>query len=277
MIKRLLLGAACAACCLTSSAVIADQTRTDQGAEFNFDTDNSGDFKLKRSTRTNVLELATFYIYVSSEGQLRELDGAVDDGNDVKFNQQTGIDSFDPLTQQGVANGYIDASLVFTSFTQTANGDAQLNYRLNISGGGIHSNGSPTMVSLFAAFDYAGSGDELSIIRNGGIAITDVGLAPGEGPMFISSGNAPHAGMLGMFDSAGGPFDMNAFMSSASINGTNLVGGHWMQFEIPGDISGNAQDFTFSMSGSLTAIPEPAAGAVGGLLAAGFVLRRRRR
>ena len=275
MIKHLLIAGCCALFCfVTIHSVHADQSLTDQGAEFNFDTDNSGDAKLKRSGMTDVLELATFYIYVSSEGQLRQLSGASDDGSNVAFGQESDIDSFDPISQQGVASGFINSTLVFTSFSQAAGGVAQLDYRLDISGGGIHSNGSPTTVSVFAVFDFEGSGFEQSFATPDGIVIADVNSDTSEGRMLLSAG--PGDGLIGIFDTDTAAFDQNSFAGPLETLGTNLVGGHWLTFDVPLDIAGNPQDFSFSLSGSISAVPEPTSALAIGLVGLGFLMRRRR-
>lgn len=252
-------------------SVHADVTLNAGSSTFNFDTDGSGDFALQRGGFTNVLENASFFIWVSTEGSgnIRQLTGATDNGGQIDFAPEMNIPSLDPDTLSTETNGMLNASLVFTNFYENAQGHAVLDYEFRVNGTAIHSNPGAlrTRIRLFSLFDYDGNGAEESFANaNGDVILKDVAMAPGEGSAFLPQ-PSPSFAKGGVFDLDSGAFTETSFMSTPlATTGTNLAVGHWQTFVVPLDdpLTG-PQDFQIVMKGSISAVPEPS-------LLAGLVL-----
>ena len=246
---------------LTSSAD-GDISLIDGASTFNFDTDGNNDFLLQRGGFTNVLDHASFYVWVSSDGTFRELAVNGDNGsNQVNFDPELNVSSFDPINMTTVSGGSLSAKLVFTNFYENAQGHAVLDYELRVTGSGIHSNPGAlrTRIRLFSLYDYAGNGAEESYVdNNGNVILKDQSLAPGEGSASINTLSNAFS-KVGVFDQASGPFtEMSYQTTPLTMTGTDMAGGHWQQFLIPlDDPNSGPKDFTVVLKGSISAIPEP--------------------
>lgn len=253
---------------LATSATRADITLTSGSSMFNYDTDGSGDFLLRRGGFTNVLDHASFYIWVSTDGTMRELTGPSDNSGMVGFAPQINIPSIDPNSSTTVANGTLNAALVFTNFYENAQGHAVLEYELRVSGSGIHSNPGAlrTRIRLFSLFDYDGNGTEESFVDNdGNVVLKDVAMASGEGSASLQNLTTSFS-KIGVFDTSSGSFTQTSYQTTPlTTTGSDMAGGHWQAFVVPlDDPNTGPKDFTISLKGSISAIPEP--GVMAGLL-----------
>ncbi len=254
---------------LLATTANADITLSAGSSMFNYDSDGSGDFLLQRGGFTNVLDHASFYVWVSTDNSFRELGSPTDNGsNQVDFAPELNIPSIDPDTMTTVSSGSLTASLVFTNFYENAQGHAVLDYELRVNGSGIHSNPGAlrTRIRLFSLFDYDGNGSEESYIdNNGNVILKDQTMAPGEGSASIQTLTSVF-NKVGVFDLNSGPFTETSYQTTPlTTTGSDMAGGHWQSFVVPQDDSGNnAQNFTFVLKGSISAIPEP--GILTGLL-----------
>lgn len=254
---------------LLASSANADIALTAGSSMFNFDTDGSNDFLLQRAGFTNVLEHASFYVWVSSDGSFRQLQVNGDNGsNQVNFDPELNVSSLDPDTMTTVSGGSLSANLVFTNFYENAQGHAVLDYELRVSGSGIHSNPGAlrSRIRLFSLYDYAGNGAEESYVdNNGNVILKDQSLAPGEGSASINTLSTAFS-KIGVFDLNSGPFTQTSYQTTPlTTTGTDMAGGHWQQFLVPLDDPGTGpKNFTVVLKGSISAIPEP--GVLAGLL-----------